>query len=194
MYKRQGVGVGTAYRRFSNKEALLEAIVERQVDELENILHDALDEDDPWTGIVTYLERSLVLQTQDRAMAQLLSGRHMSPDSFDRERDRLAPLINSLADRARRAGVIRRDIVGTDLVMIQIAVVSVAWTCSDRKDVSECEDSEQVYRRYLWIMLDGLKSARDDVSPLPVDPLTTEQAHALLGSNGVPSKLGKDFS
>ena len=185
-----GVGVGTAYRRFSNKEALLEAIVERQVDELENILHDALDEDDPWTGIVTYLERSLVLQTQDRAMAQLLSGRHMSPDSFDRERDRLAPLINSLADRARRAGVIRRDIVGTDLVMIQIAVVSVAWTCSDRKDVSECEDSEQVYRRYLWIMLDGLKPARDDVSPLPVDPVPPSHAHAVWGSTGEPSNRG----
>ena len=35
-----GVGVGTAYRRFPNKEALLEAIVERQVDELEEIHHD----------------------------------------------------------------------------------------------------------------------------------------------------------
>ena len=189
-----GVGVGTAYRRFPNKEALLEAIVERQVDELEEILHDALEEDDPWAGIVTYLERSLVLQTHDRAMAQLLSGRHMSPESFDRERDRLAPLINSLADRARRAGVIRHDIVGTDLVMIQIAVVSVALTCTDREGVSRRDDVAEVYRRYLWIMLDGLKPACDGVSPLPVDPLTTEQAHALLGSNGVPSKLGKDFS
>ena len=60
-----GVGVGTAYRRFPNKEALLEAIVERQVDELEGILHDALEEDDPWVGVVTYLERSLILQVQD---------------------------------------------------------------------------------------------------------------------------------
>lgn len=188
-----GVGVGTAYRRFPNKEALLDAIVERQVDELEGILHGALEEKDPWKGIVMYLEGSLVLQARDRAMAQLLSGRYMPPDSFDRERDRLAPLINSLADRARRAGVIRHDIVGTDLVMIQIAVISVAWTCSERKSVRGRGDIDQLYRRYLWIMLDGLKPERDDVSPLPVDALTTEQAHFILGSTGVVSEPNKGF-
>lgn len=78
--------------------------------------------------------------------------------------------------------------------MIQIAVVSVALTCADGEGVSKRDDVAEVYRRYLWMMLDGLKPARDGVSPLPVDPLTTAQAHPLLGSNGVPSKLGKDFS
>lgn len=182
------VGVGTAYRRFPNKEALLDAIVERQVDEVENILHTALEENDPWKGIVMYLEGSLALQAKDRAMAQLFSGRHMSPEGFDRERDRLAPLINSLADRAIKAGAIRSDSGGTDLVMIQIAVVSVARTCAGWKNVGGREDIEQLYRRYLWIMLDGLKPRHSDVSPLPIDALTTEEAHTILGSNGVPMR------
>ena len=54
-----GVGVGTAYRRFSNKEELIDAILERQNEEIEQILHAALAEPDPWTGLVLYLERSL---------------------------------------------------------------------------------------------------------------------------------------
>ncbi len=66
-----GVGVGTAYRRFSNKEELIDAILERQNEEIEQILHAALAESDPWTGLVLYLERSLALQAKDRGMAQI---------------------------------------------------------------------------------------------------------------------------
>ncbi|MFW6186460.1 MAG: TetR/AcrR family transcriptional regulator, partial [Actinomycetota bacterium] len=54
-----GVGVGTAYRRFANKEELIEAIWQQQVDELEAILRAALAAPDPWEGLVLYLERSL---------------------------------------------------------------------------------------------------------------------------------------
>ena len=73
-----GVGVGTAYRRFSNKEELIDAILERQNEEIEQILHAALAEPDPWTGLVLYLERSLALQAQDRGMAQIFAGKHLS--------------------------------------------------------------------------------------------------------------------
>src|SRR4051794_29857649 len=57
-----GVGVATAYRRFTNKEELIEAIWRQQVDELEAILHEALATPDPWDGLVLYLEHSLAVQ------------------------------------------------------------------------------------------------------------------------------------
>src|SRR3954462_15517268 len=68
-----GGGVGTAYRRFTNKEDLIEAIWRQQVAELEAILHEALATPDPWDGLVLYLEHSLAVQARDRGMAQLLS-------------------------------------------------------------------------------------------------------------------------
>ena len=102
-----GVGVGTAYRRFSNKEELIDAILERQNEEIEQILHAALAEPDPWTGLVLYLERSLALQAQDRGMAQIFAGKHGRRTKYDESRDRLAPLINRVAERARDAGALR---------------------------------------------------------------------------------------
>lgn len=68
-----GVGVGTAYRRFANKEELIEAIHTRQVEELEAILSQALAQTDPWRGLVLYLEQALAMQAKDRGMAQILS-------------------------------------------------------------------------------------------------------------------------
>jgi AcrR family transcriptional regulator len=90
-----GVGVGTAYRRFSNKDELIDAIHVRQAEELEAILNDALAEPDPWDGVVSYLERSLAIQAKDRGMAQILSGRHTQPQPIRLEPRSAGPLGQS---------------------------------------------------------------------------------------------------
>lgn len=174
-----GVGVGTAYRRFSNKEELIDAILERQNEEIELILHAALAEPDPWRGLVLYLERSLALQAQDRGMAQIFAGKHARRTKYDESRDRLAPLINGVAERARDAGALRADATGTDLVFVQIALSKVAAVAQDGASLEEREDAEQLYRRYLWIALDGLR-ADGPTSQLPIPALTTTQTHTLL--------------
>jgi AcrR family transcriptional regulator len=174
-----GVGVGTAYRRFANKEELIDAVLERQEEEIELILHAALAEPDPWTGLTLYLERSLDLQAQDRGMAQVFAGRHGRPTRYDESRDRLAPLINRVAERARQAGSLRADVTGTDLIFLQIAFSSVAIVAQDGSRPQGRDDADQLYRRYLAIALDGLR-ADGPTSELPVPALTTAQTHALL--------------
>ncbi len=174
-----GVGVGTAYRRFSNKEELIDAILERQNEEIEQILHAALAESDPWTGLVLYLERSLALQAKDRGMAQIFAGRHSRPGKYDETRDRLAPLINRVAERARDSGALRADATGTDLIFLQIAFTAVATVTQDGPAFGGRDDVEELYRRYLWIALDGLRAASHR-SELPVPALTTAQTHTLL--------------
>ncbi len=118
-----GVGVGTACRRFATEEELIEAIWQQQVDELETILRAALAAPDPWEGLALYLERSLAAQAGDRGMGQVPAGRTW-PDYCDRQRDRLAPLVHQVADRAREAGALRADVTGTDLVLLQIALTT----------------------------------------------------------------------
>lgn len=174
-----GVGVGTAYRRFANKDELIDAILERQNEEVERILHAALAESDPWDGLVLYLERSLALQAQDRGMAQIFAGRHARSVQYDESRDRLAPLVNRVAARARDAGVLRSDVTGTDLVFLQIALNAVAVVAQDGPAVEGYDDSAQLYRRYLGIALDGLR-ADGRISELPIPALTTAQTHVLL--------------
>lgn len=176
-----GVGVGTAYRRFANKEELLDAIVAQQVEELEVILDEALAATDPWEGLVLYLERSLAIQAKDRGMAQVLSGQFARPQKYDWGRDRLAPLVNQVADRAREAGLLREDVTGTDLILLQVALTGMSTTLQTRH-VDGRDDISDLYRRHLWVILDGLRPARETTSPLPVPALSTQQAHVLLGS------------
>lgn len=172
-----GVGVGTAYRHFPNKEALANAILELQVEELEQILLAALEEGDPWTGLVSYLERSLAVQVRDRGMAQIMSGRRITRERFDWERDRLAPLVNAIADRARDAGVIRDDVVGTDLIHIQIGLIAIAQTADEGAANVKRDDLGILYTRYLHLILDSLHKT---TSALPVPGLSTEDSHAML--------------
>lgn len=168
-----GVGVGTAYRRFANKEELIDALFERQVDEVAELAGECLDDPDAWRGLTRYLEKSLALQVTDRGLAQILSGRRVRPEQHDWSRDRLAPLVNALVDRARAQGRLRGDVVGTDLVFIQVALNAVLDRTRD--------NAPDLYRRYLWIILDGLRAQPDEPSPLPVAPLTVEETHHIQG-------------
>jgi AcrR family transcriptional regulator len=184
---RAGVGVGTAYRRFPHKQALFDAIFEQQIDELEQVLRDALRNPDAWAGLVDYLERSLALQAQDLGMAQVLSGRRVRPEQHDWERDRLAPLINELIEKAKAQGVVRSDATGTDLVFIQIGLIGIAETARRSTNQPVRADVRDLHRRYLWMMLDALRVHPHDASNLPIPPLTTDQAHRLLSLRPAPT-------
>ncbi len=182
-----GVGVGTAYRRFANKEDLLDAIRCQQDNELEEILNESLAMDDPWDALVLYLEKSLALHVRDRAMAELLTGRRVRPEAHERSRNRLSPLVNRVAERARDAGVIRSDATGTDLIFLQMACISISTVVQDGPEIEARSDSRDLYRRYLWVMLDGLIPQRSDTAPLPVQALTTAELHVLLSDPSSPT-------
>ena len=130
-----------------------------------------------------YLERSLTLQARDRGMAQIFAGQHGRPAKYDEGRGRVAPLVNRVAERARYAETLRTDAAGTDLIFVQIAFSAVAAVAQDGPRLEGRDDAEQLYRRYLWIALDGLR-ADGHTSELPIPALTTAQTHALLQPTG----------
>ena len=168
-----GVGVGTAYRRFANKEALMDALFEEQVEEVDRLARECLAEPDAWTGLVRYLEISLQLQSRDRGLTQLLSGRRVRPEQHDWSRDRLAPLVNAMVERAKEQGAVRADVSGTDLVFLQVALIAVI-------DLTR-ELAPDTVRRELGIILDGLRARTDRPSPLPTEPLSLELTHRIMG-------------
>src|SRR5438045_1329294 len=63
-----GVGVGTAYRRFANKEEVIDALFEEELQKVAGVANEALAEPDAWSGLVTFLERSLHMQFGDRGL------------------------------------------------------------------------------------------------------------------------------
>lgn len=176
--RRAGVGVGTAYRRFANKQELLEAVMVQQVDDIEEILRTSLANPDPWQSVVDYLESALEIQVRDRALGQIMAAQERTPAQLDTQRDRLAPLVDALMDRAIEHGVVRPDVTGTDLVFVQIGLVSIAATTRQHGPDPDSPAAE-LYRRYLTIFLDGLRP-KETLSALPVRALASDEVHQLL--------------
>src|SRR5690349_16311301 len=70
--RRAGVGVGTVYRRFPDKELLVEALFEQRVDELVVLAQAARDDPDPFAGLVRFFETFLALQAADRGLKEVV--------------------------------------------------------------------------------------------------------------------------
>jgi AcrR family transcriptional regulator len=84
---RAGVGVGTVYRRFADREALVNALFESRVEELVEIAERAERKPDPWDGLVYYLREGSEFFGRNKALEELLfsaSGGHDSVDHHGR--------------------------------------------------------------------------------------------------------------
>ena len=160
--RQAGLGVGTAYRHFANKYELASAIFDQSVDDVVGFAEQAALADDPWQGLVGFLERLLAAQTADRGLREMLMGAH-SPKDIEQVHDRLIGPLGTVVERARRGGVLRADITTTDLGVITMMLCEVADLAADR--------SPELWRRYLAVVLDGLRSG---ATALPVPPLADE--------------------
>ncbi len=169
-----GVGVGTAYRRFANKAEIIDALFEERLQAVEAAAHEFLAEPDPWAGLAGYLERTLQMQFGDRGLHQILSDPTLSDERVRDVRHRIAPLTAQLVERAKAAGVVRADLAPTDVIFIQAALGPIIE--------STREVAPDLYRRYLALLLDGIRSPGDTSDPLPVPPLNSESTHAAMTS------------
>lgn len=173
-----GVGVGTAYRRFANKDELLDALFAGQTVELAAAADAGLTDPDPWHGLVGYLERSLALQLRDKGLAQIVSGHRISAEQHDWNREVMAPKNRALVARARDADMLRDDVTGTDLTFIQVGLNAIMTRSRDAHP--------DLYRRYLCLMLDGLRAEPGNPTALPVAALSSDQTHAVMAPTTTP--------
>lgn len=172
--RRAGVGVGTIYRRFPDKEQLIDALFESRMNEFAAEAEAALLADDAWTGLVRFLERATEQHACDRGFKEVaLSGTH-GLERVARARQLMFPLVSRLVARAQADGSLRGDVEATDLPLLQLMLGSL----------SECtrEIDPEAWRRYLGILTDGLRTRRDEPTPLGTPPLTPEQTQATMRS------------
>jgi AcrR family transcriptional regulator len=145
-----GVGVGTVYRRFPSKDDLIDALFEDSVSRIAGIAREGLEDPDPWNGFVSTLERLLELQEADRGLKELLTSTRREQAGVARVRDRMAPIVAELMERARDAGRLRPDIVPQDFPLTQIMLGAVI-------DVTR-DSAPGLWRRYLEIIVQGLRA------------------------------------
>src|SRR3954452_22069013 len=70
--RRAKVGIGTVYRHFPTKEALLEALAQDRFDQMAAFAKDAFEVEDAWESLDGFLRRCIELQASDRALSEVL--------------------------------------------------------------------------------------------------------------------------
>jgi AcrR family transcriptional regulator len=172
--RRAGVGVGTAYRRFRNRDDLIAALFEERLDEFMGIIDEALRHPDAWSALTLFFERSMRMQAEDRGFRDLLLQSAEGRERLRRFREQIRPLVEELVRRGQEAGVLRDDVDGRDVLLVSLMVGAVADFASDI-------DSD-LWQRSLGLLLDGLAARRDAATPLPVGPLGIEQADRAMAA------------
>jgi AcrR family transcriptional regulator len=166
-----GVGMGTLYRHFPTKQALVDALVGPRRRELLALVGSA-DAQPTGQGFEwLLLEVGQLLSEQPGCVAQLW-------DHSDAERSCLkefrACLAALLAD-AQAAKRIRPDVVPSDINM-------VFWSVREIVRVTR-PIAPYAWRRHLELQLAGLRPAPDGTA-LAHPPLTAAQSHTLLDTTG----------
>jgi AcrR family transcriptional regulator len=168
------VGVGTVYRRFPDKGVLIDALFEERVEEMLALAEAALEDSDPWRGLTSFLERGLELQARDKGLKQLLLSTPQGCAQVEGVRERMLPIANALVDRAREAGQLRSDIEPEDFAVTH-------WMLGAVVDYGRDLEPE-LWRRYLSLLLRGMRAAPSAPDPLPVPALTRDQLDGLFTS------------
>lgn len=170
-----GVGVGTVYRRFPDKESLVRELFRDRVDALVTVAEEACTAPDPWRGFVGYLEFAAATLAGDLGLRQLMMFGTYDRDQVCYARDRMAPVVSRLVERAQASGDLRPDFKATDVKMIAFMLASISEYAASV--------APEVWRRYLAMLIDGLRPARDGVSALPVPAPTTVDLSTLMSAH-----------
>jgi AcrR family transcriptional regulator len=171
-----GVGVGTVYRRFPDKESLIEELFRDRIDAMVKLAEQALTEPDPWQALVSYLEMATEMMAANTGLKQLLMYATYGKDRVCYARDQMRPVVSKLVERAQASGDLRADFDASDMKLIAYTLASAADYAATTKP--------EVWRRYLAMLIDGLRPARDTVTELPVPPLTADDLVAAMGEHG----------
>ena len=160
-----GVGIGTFYRRFPDRESLVEAVFESKLEHVIDAAHDALEIEDPWQAFRTYVLTVARMHARDRGLKDVLLCSDRGRERVAGFRERIQPLATELLERATAAGALRDDVSAYDIPMIHQAVSAIA---NLTRDVSP-----DYFERTLTLLIDGLASERASTTAMPAPPLDT---------------------
>jgi AcrR family transcriptional regulator len=145
--RRAGVGVGTVYRHFPTKEALVDAVALAGYEEICRIARDALELDDSWEAFSQFMWGGARLHREDRAQCEIKATRPEVIRRVAGDKRELFALVSELIERGQRDGAIRADLKAADMPLI--------WSSLGAAQQHAPGDD---WERYLEIVLDGLRA------------------------------------
>jgi AcrR family transcriptional regulator len=161
---RADVGVGTLYRRFPNKADLLDAVVEAAQLRKRQIAEAVLADVAPDDGVFEFVRRCIAVPSCWRATISASPWRTSGTGL-----GQTAPLLEEILERSQQAGSVRPDLQVADIVVVLMAVRSIADVCDSK--------TSKPSLRFLELLLDGLRPG--NAAPAH-DPLTIAQLDRIL--------------
>jgi AcrR family transcriptional regulator len=147
--KRADVGVGTVYRHFPTKEALLNALTDELFAVIAVHTRTLLTLDDPWEAFTRALWFGAEKTAGDLAFTEIMAAQRKFPARTCPGKEDLIVTIGELMDRCKAAGVMRQDAMVEDIGLMMCGVGSA----------SQMEHPvPNAWRRHLAILLDGLRA------------------------------------
>jgi AcrR family transcriptional regulator len=153
------VGVGTLYRRFPDKAALVQAALADSSDDLLVLLKQVAGDPDAAAALDQVLRVLVRRLTDDRAFYECVHEAYAGAGWATLPRERVIGLLGEVTTRARDAGVLRADVEAMDLL-------SLAGLLS-KLPPFRLEEQPDAWERYLAVVLDGLRPAAGQ-APLPL--------------------------
>lgn len=146
--RKAGVGVGTVYRHFPTKDALMGELMSQCMLENAQISRAAAELDDPWDAFATLVRNGCESMAADAAKRRMWSV--ASDEAFAYAADAKQEMRSATAvvvDRARTAGVLRADFGGEDMGGLMCGLAAVIDQTRMPGD----------WRRIVEFALDGLR-------------------------------------
>ncbi|MER5769143.1 TetR/AcrR family transcriptional regulator [Streptomyces sp. NPDC001985] len=156
---RAGIGKGTVFRHFDTKEQLLAEIFSDRLEELVAAGLRLAESEDPAGALFEFMTIGTEIQARDRSFCQAAAALSRSESAVRASRERLADVAGTLTARAQRAGAIREDITGLDIVLLLSAASQAVLSVS--------EEAPGLWQRYLALVFDGLRPGNSGTLPAP---------------------------
>jgi AcrR family transcriptional regulator len=150
-----GVGIGTVYRHFPTKEALLTEMVRVRFQEFAAIATLAEDAEDPRDALETVMRRSAEAVEGDMGFQLAMMSNQLEWEGIEEQKAVLAAVLTRIIRRAVSAGVVRDDFTFEDFGMVMCGITSTMYYKPGSAD----------WRRHLAIILHGVRAPVRDVEP-----------------------------
>jgi AcrR family transcriptional regulator len=187
--RRAGVGIATLYRRFPDRQSLIDATV---IDVLTRTAHEArlalAEEPDGFRALARYMHRAIDLRIS-AVIPALLGAISFEADEFVRARRESVEPFQAIIDAAHSEGTLRADVTSADIGLMVVRLSrALPGEFPRDTDIS-------LAHRHLDIVIDGLRApANGPRSSLsgPALALTDLQSMAPAGPNVPPPAPVKD--
>ncbi|MCU1490660.1 MAG: TetR/AcrR family transcriptional regulator [Acidimicrobiaceae bacterium] len=146
--RQAGVGIGTLYRHFPTREALIEAVYRNEVEVLRDSADTLLAQLPPEEALAEWMQRFVAYVATKRGLVAALKGMlDVDASLFDDSRKQLIEAAGRLLDAGAKTGVVRGDVDAADLVR---AMGGICMAADQGRSVDQS-------RSIVGLLLDGLR-------------------------------------